>query len=577
MAKPLDLPLSQRPMACNISETWDRWKRSRDSFESEQRELRNYIFATDTTKTTNSQLPWKNKTTMPKICQIRDNLHANYMAALFPNEDWLEWEGGNEESVTYEKAKAIKAYMKNKLDVFGFKDTISQLVLDYIDTGNPVAGIEWVNETKTDPVSGEVIPGRIGPRAYRISLFDHVFDPSAISYRDSPKITRNLVTVGQLNKFLEDPSYEADAIKETIWLRSQITQYGTEDVGKDEAYRIDGFGSLYQYYTSGYVELLEFEGDIFDSSTGEFYQDRIITVMDRRTVLRNVPNPSWFANNSKFHCGWRLRPDNLLAMGPLHNLIGLQYRIDHIENAKADAIDQYINPPKKIKGYVEDFDDMPGERIYCGDDGDVEFLRPPLDQFLAYNNETIFYQNQMEEMAGAPKQAMGIRTPGEKTAYEVQTLENAAGRIFQNKVEYFETQFIEPLLNAMLELARRQMDGADIVRVIDDDMGVIEFLNVTKEDITASGLLRPRGARHFAARAKLVQEVTQWLTTIGQDPSVAAHISGYKVAELFEDVLGLDKFDLVRNNVRVMEQMETQRLMQSGEDNLAVEGMTPIE
>ena len=280
--------------------------------------------------------------------------------------------------------------MVNKLDLFGFKDTISQLVLDYIDTGNPIAGIEWVNESKEDAVTGENIPGRIGPRAYRVSLFDHVFDPSAISYRDSPKITRSLVTMGQLGRMAEDPTFDSAVIKETVWLRQQISQYGTEDVGKDQAYQIDGFGSLYQYYTSGYVELLEFEGDLFDSSTGEFYQDRIITVMDRRTLLRNVPNPSWFANNSKFHCGWRLRPDNLLAMGPLHNLIGLQYRIDHIENAKADAIDQYINPPKKIKGYVEDFSDMPGERIYCGDDGDVEFLRPPLDQFLAYNNETIF-------------------------------------------------------------------------------------------------------------------------------------------------------------------------------------------
>jgi hypothetical protein len=26
-------------------------------------------------------------------------------------------------------------------------------------------------------------------------------------------------------------------------------------------------------------------------------------------------------------------------MGPLDNLVGLQYRIDHLENAKADALD----------------------------------------------------------------------------------------------------------------------------------------------------------------------------------------------------------------------------------------------
>ena len=35
----------------------------------------------------------------------------------------------------------------------------------------------------------------------------------------------------------------------------------------------------------------------------------------------------------------------------------------------------------------------------------------------------------MEEMAGAPKEAMGFRSPGEKTAYEVQRMENAASQV----------------------------------------------------------------------------------------------------------------------------------------------------
>ena len=45
------------------------------------KELRNYIFATDTTTTSNKSLPWKNSTTLPKLCQIRDNLHSNYISA----------------------------------------------------------------------------------------------------------------------------------------------------------------------------------------------------------------------------------------------------------------------------------------------------------------------------------------------------------------------------------------------------------------------------------------------------------------------------------------------------------------
>lgn len=579
MNKPLDINLTPDRIAFEIAETWDRFKRSRDEWEAQERELSNYIFATDTTKTTNSQLPWKNSTTTPKLCQIRDNLHANYMAALFPNDNWLDWIAGNAESATIDKANKILSYMANKLDLFRFKSLVSQLVYDYIDYGNVFAGVEWVYESKVDPETGEEIPGRIGPRAYRISIYDHVFDPTAMTYQEAPKITRALVTTGQLAKMLADPEYISQNISESLDIRNKITQYGTEDVAKDERYRVDGFGSMYQYYTSGYVELLTFEGDFYDVTNGELYKDAIITVMDRRTVIRNITNPSWFANNSKFHCGWRLRPDNLIAMGPLDNLVGMQYRIDHIENAKADAIDQYIHPHKKIKGYVEDFDDMPGERIICGDDGDVEFLRPPLDQIQwLSDNQIKYYQDQMEEMAGAPKQAMGIRTPGEKTAYEVQTLENAAGRIFQNKIEYFESEFLEPLLNAMLEVAKRNMNAADLIRVIDDDIGVVDFITITKEDIVATGNLKPRGARHFAMKAKLVQELNMWMSSpVGADPAVNVHISGKRVAKLMEESLGIIRFGIVQDNIRIQEQLETQELMNAATDQVDVNSITPTE
>jgi len=40
------------------------------------KEIREYLFSTDTTTTSGSALPWKNKTVIPKLTQIRDNLHA---------------------------------------------------------------------------------------------------------------------------------------------------------------------------------------------------------------------------------------------------------------------------------------------------------------------------------------------------------------------------------------------------------------------------------------------------------------------------------------------------------------------
>ena len=75
--------VSRDTLAMSIADKYQEWGMYRDEWISEKKELRDYIFATDTSTTSNSSLPWKNKTTLPKLCQIRDNLHANYMAALF--------------------------------------------------------------------------------------------------------------------------------------------------------------------------------------------------------------------------------------------------------------------------------------------------------------------------------------------------------------------------------------------------------------------------------------------------------------------------------------------------------------
>src|SRR5690606_39402894 len=93
---------------------------------------------------------------------------------------------------------------------------------------------------------------------------------------------------------------------------------------------------------------------------------------------------------------------------------------------------------------------------------------------LQYNQELAIIEAKMEEMAGSPKEAMGFRTPGEKTAYEVQRLENAASRVFQNKIAQFEEQVIEPLLNAMLVLAQENLSEVTI-RILDDEFKAATF------------------------------------------------------------------------------------------------------
>ena len=556
----IDNIISPDHMAVEIANRWREWSNLREQKVEEWKELRNYLYATDTRTTKNAMLPWSNSTTTPKLTQIMDNLHANYFASLFPSKNWMKWEASDRSGNKRDKVEAIENYMKAKVAQSSFVNVCSDLLYDYIQYGNCFATVSFernVNEKK----DGSYNVNYVGPRLVRISPFDIVFNPTASSFEKSPKIIKSIKTLGEIRKMIEDDAatYMEAVFDKMMGARAAVR--GSDSAyNKADGYIADGFTSIQQYYESDYVEILTFYGDFYDTMEGKLYKDRVITIVDRAYVIANEENPSWFGSAPIFHAGWRPRPDNLYAMGPLDNLVGMQYRIDHLENLKADVFDQIAYPILKIRGDVEDFDFEPGARIYMGEEGDVGYMAPDATALQA-DLQIRLLEDKMEEMAGAPRQAMGIRTPGEKTAFEVQSLQNSASRIFEHKTAHFERVFLEPILNHMLEASRRNMDSVETVPV-EDGNGVF-FLDISKQDIIGSGKIIPIGARHFAERARRVQNLTQLYQIKASDPSVAVHFSGKEFARILAEELG--EPSIFKENVAIQEQMETQQASQEAQ------------
>ena len=565
-------------LAEDIADRWTQWNNAKRTKTEEWKELRNYIYATDTRTTSNSKLPWTNSTTTPKLTQIADNLHANYFSALFPQKRWFRFEANDQDSNVKSKRDVIQAYMENKIRQSDFVETTSKLINDYIQYGNCFATVEFARDY-TEYEDGERAVNYVGPRLVRISPFDICFNPLAASFGESPKIVRTMMSMGELSRKIEE-TVENDYLKQIfermVTNRTTVAGYGTSevDMDKSQAFIADGFTSIHEYYESNFVELMTFYGDIYDAESDVFHKNRVITIVDRAYVIYNEQNPSWLGKSPIYHAGWRERPDNLYAMGPLDNLVGMQYRIDHLENLKADVFDQIAYPIIKIRGDVEDFDFEPAARIYMGEEGDVGYLAPDSTALNA-DFQIANLEGKMEMMAGAPREAMGIRSAGEKTAFEVQQLMTAAGRIFQHKTAHFERVFLEPILNGMIEAARRNMDYADTIRVLNEDSGVFFFEEITKEDIMANGKIIPMGARHFAERAQRVQSLTQLYQIKLADPTVAVHLSGKEFARILADELGEPA--LFGDNITVSEQLETQRMTNEAEVQFEEEQQVAIE
>lgn len=572
----LQATASQDDKAAWVTSLWTKFNDQRAGKMAEWRELRDYIFATDTSSTSNSKLPWKNKTTIPKICQIRDNLYANYMSSLFPNDNWIVWEGYSRDDAVKKKARAIESYMSNKVKESNFRSQVAKLVYDYIDCGNAFVTSSFESRYKTTE-AGEIIPDFVGPVAHRISPVDIVFNPLAESFDNSFKIVRSIKTLGELKKLAitdSDQRFWQEALERRETIRNMAGGYSKEDFEKAVGYSADGFGDMYEYYLSDYVEILEFFGDYHDPRTGELNTDRLITIVDRSHTVRDAEIPTWFTGAPIRHVGWRFRPDNLWAMGPLDNLVGLQYRLDHLENLKADAMDLTVHPPLKVMGEVEEFEWGPGIEITMDENSDVQELGKNLNGIMAAASEMAAIEDRMELYAGAPREAAGIRTPGEKTLGEVMQLATAAGRIFQEKVTNFEVSLLEPLLNDMIETARRNLDGADIVRIQNTDLGITEFMSITKEDITANGIIRPIGARHFAKQAQDLQNVLGILNgPAGQ--LLAPHTSGKNFSKFVDDITGLSGYQIFSPNIAVFEQQETQSAASASQEEALITDTAP--
>lgn len=564
---PLENIITPEAKATRITERYQQYETLRAPWKTDVLEVIQYVYATDTTWTTNNKNPWKNNTHIPKMCQIYDNLKANYTLTCMPKRKWLNWEANDKDSNSVAKRDSIVNYMAWCVEQPQFKHEFSKIIDDFLLSGNTIATIDWVDKRVELPDKTQV--GYVGPMIRRISPFDIVFNPTADDFINSPKIVRTIMSMGELKEYLARMSNDDNRERyETLFkylkdIRFHARTFQGDWAQKDRLYSMDGFSSFRAYLQQDYVEILTFYGDWYDDYTDTFEKNRVITVVDRHKLIDDQPNASYFGYPPIWHTAWRKKADNLWGMGPLANLVGMQYRLDHVENMRADVVDLGTYPVQKIKGFVEDYTWQPAEKIWVGEEGDVELVAP--DTNLAnVDFDLQRYENTMEQMAGAPKEAMGFRSPGEKTAYEVQRLENAASRIYQHRIIELE-EFLEQLMNGMLEMARRNLVGAISIRVFDDDYNIASFQTLTPEDITGVGRIRPVGARSFAEKAQIIQNLTN-LTGSGLWSVVAPHFSSVKLAKTVEEILDLKDYELVVPFVTIAEQAEGQMKAQAAQE-----------
>jgi hypothetical protein len=124
-------------------------------------------------------------------------------------------------------------------------------------------------------------------------------------------------------------------------------------------------------------------------------------------------------------------------------------------------------------------------------------------------------------------------------------------------------------------MGRRKLDST-MIHVFDDEFKIQTFMTLTADDITGNGRIKPYAARHFAERAERVQNLNNFFqSALGADPEIKAHFSSIQLAKMFEDLLEISDFKIVVPYIRLSEQAEAQRLMNSQQEQVQMEAGTP--
>lgn len=556
MPNTFEISVLQEPdsMAKEIANKFTAWESARDTWYADAKETLEYLYATSARQIFNQPKDTDNTTHIPKLTQLRDMLVTYYLDAMFSLPDYIDWEAFDEDSITLDTKNSMKAMMRQMLSDSDFNPTIKTLVEDYVDYGNAFASVILTKESLKNDVGENLVYE--GPKAVRIDPQNIFFDPLATSFAKAPKIVRSIKTLGELlSESVDNPEYSV-ALKRAIDNRREIRNVVTStnpDMIKDDVCRIAGFGSWSQYYTSDTVELLTFFGDLYDIENNKLYNNRKIVIMDRSHIIYNEPIEDYGFLCNMFKAGWRDRKDNLWSMSPLENIKGLQYMIDFLENKRADIFNYISNPMFVTKGDVEMPEYLyPGAQIGLDTDADFKSITPDATALQAdlYIDR---YMTQMEEMAGTPREAMGFRTPGEKTAFEVSQLNTAASRLFNEKVRKFEEELLEPLLTLMFRmLLRSQPDKVVKVKNVNQD-GVAVFDEVTLGKVMVHGRFVATGSRTYTEKAKIAQTLMQiYNSAIVSDQLVFDWFDPKMIAEAIAYSTGLDKIgNILKEHARL--------------------------
>jgi hypothetical protein len=263
--------------------------------------------------------------------------------------------------------------------------------------------------------------------------------------------------------------------------------------------------------------------------------DRVITVLDRNVLLRDEPNPFDHKRKPFIVLPDRPIPHQILGMGEVEFLFGLQNLMNDMINQSFDvqkaALNHLIFLEKGSGLDKEKFISQPFGVHTVNDLGKIKNIElPGVDPMTVQLIDML--KTFMETVSGVSDYSRGTSESSmNDTATGIQLIQEAANNIFEQKIQIANKLFLIELGDFIAELNQQFMNKGWSVLVKTED-GSEQYRVIEPRDIQGNFICRPNGIppmNNSIAR----QEALQLFRQFKDDPDVDQRFLKKEVLEAF--------------------------------------------
>jgi len=390
-----------------------------------------------------------------------------------------------------DRAKMVNELMSYQWDVMGMDLTLVKWVKECLIYGTAILKVPWVMEKDFD-----------GPRPEVVDIFDFFIDPRATSIKNAKYVIHRTI---RTMKYLKD--------MESLGIYKNINKVEggkkVEDM-KAERYANIGLSVPAEDKEANEVEILEYWTD-----------DRIITVADRRVIIRDEKNP-YNAGKPFIAIVDHIVPHEFYGIGEIEQIESLQYELNDWRNHRMDSKTLTLNPMWWVPpgADLDDFVAEPGA-LFSGPEPPKP-INVRTDKLSDYREEEII-KGDIQTTTGVSDYSRGVESaPGisNETATGISLIQEAANMRFRMKVMLIEEMGIKELGLMLLKHNQQFLTEDKVIRVV-GDLGY-EWKTITPDDIKGEyDIIVEAGSTQPMNEMMRRKKALDMLSLFGNDPDLS--------------------------------------------------------